>query len=93
MYQLEEREMLKMLQPDYDWSKHHTRELLEMKNWCHHGDYWEESINTLRKKVHARMKEILATREHIPTKAETKALRKEKANYQKNYSYSKNRNR
>lgn len=62
-----------MLREDYNWDQHNTRELLDMRitymsNW----------------NLYQRIKEVLATRPHIPNKIEAKALRQQKAKAQRN---------
>lgn len=64
-----------MLEPGYDWSQHHTRELLEFLR-CQDG-----RENPAFNKV---LKEVLSTREHIPTVKQAKELRKKKAKEKQN---------
>lgn len=61
-------------------SKLHTKQLLNhLRNTYSWGDYeWEDKDYKARDEYQELIKSILATREHVPTKKESKALRKAK---------------
>lgn len=61
-------------------SKLHTKQLLNhLRNTYSWGDYeWEDRDYEARDEYQKLIKSILATREHVPSKKESKALRKAK---------------
>lgn len=73
-YALESGEAGYYMSPDFDWSKIHTKALLDLR-------ISEAARNDPA--FHAKIKEVLATREHIPTKAEAKAKRQQIAKAKK----------
>jgi len=63
------------MEPGFDWSKVHTKALLDLRiSQCarENPDF------------HAKIIEVLATREHVPNKIEAKAMRQQLAKAQKN---------
>lgn len=65
-----------MLQPGYDFSQHHTKELLL---------FLRSQMGREIKELNTLLKNELAKREHIPNKIQAKEIRKQKAKQQKNY--------
>lgn len=80
-------EMFEMLEPDYDWGQFHTKQLLNMRHY--YNEYFEPTPKEVRgirltEAVQTRLREVLATREHVPNKLERKAERQAKAKAQRN---------
>lgn len=61
------------LNPNFDWSGFHTRMLLDMRI-----AYRDHPV------LHPILKRVLATREHIPNKQESKVIRQQRAKAQRN---------
>lgn len=61
------------LKPDFDWSKFHTKQLLEMRI-AYNGHSALYNI----------IKKVLSNRPHIPNKVESKIIRQKKAKSQRN---------
>lgn len=64
-----------MLQPNYDFSKHHTRELLM---------FLRSEMGREIKELNTILKTELSKREHVPNKIQAKQIRQQKAKQQKN---------
>lgn len=81
------RSMKAMLRPDYDWNEWHTKQLLDMRQY--YRAYFENTPRDIRETalfdlLQKRIREVLATREHVLNKLERKAARQAKAKAQRN---------